>query len=497
MNYFDFVKILSPEIVLLLVAMGIIGMGCRGGKFAEAGACAFLSFVGVLLAVGALIFCAPDGQMAGGMIVLDPLVRLVKFAILAMVAVAVVLLQADRPSYHVAENFAMLLFAAIGLLLIVGTEEMLVIFVGLELAGLALYALAGFARSDLGAAEAALKYFLFGSVAAAFLLYGMSLIFGVCGTTELQAMSAALRKNAQEPILTAGLAMALVGFGFKVAAVPFHLWAPDVYQGAPTPAAAFVASGSKVAGFFILAKFLFIGFGGLEGSAGWGSFAPGWVPMLGVMAALSMVVGNLMALVQKSVRRMLAYSGIGHAGFLLLALMAASAESLEAVVFYTVIYGVATLGAFGVVGVVVRERGGDSFSRFAGLVKREPVLSFSMLVFLCSLAGLPPLAGFFGKFFLFTAAMGAGGILGAAPGLLWLVALALFFSAVSLYYYLLVLKQIFFVSEDGVAGCRGEGLGVVPRAVIFLLAVVTVGLGCFPDLLLGPIHRAVEVLLGN
>lgn len=489
MNYLEFTTFLLPEIILLITALAVIGLGFVCQNTASSTATpnklsAAISTIGILLAGAVLLFLSPEGNILGSMIVLDPLTRLFKVALLGMTLISALLLLENRPTHYGAENFAMLLFAAIGMLLIIGTEELLMIFVGLELTGLALYTLVGFAQNDKRSAEAALKYFLFGSVAAGFLLYGLSLIFGVSGSTELRLIGKAFQKGIPDPILTAGLAMALAGFGFKVAAVPFHLWSPDVYQGAPPPAAAFIASGSKVAGFFILAKVVLLGFAGLEGSAGWGNFAPGWVPMIGLLAALSMVVGNLAALVQQSVRRLLAYSGIGHAGFILLALMAGTPFAFMAMLFYVVIYGIATLGAFGIVAVVLRSRNGDSLKDFAGMGKDSPLLAFCMVVFLASLAGLPPLAGFFGKFYLFTSAIGAD------KSLIWLVILALFMSAVSLYYYLLVVKQIFFASaSDKTPTIHASCL---TNWVCFALALVTIGLGCFPELLLHPIRVAVE-----
>ncbi len=494
MNYIEFTVFLLPEIVLLVTALAVIGIDCArrgkaatgaGGTLASASLCA----AGILVAALIILIMPQEGRIAGGMLVLDPLTRLFKLVLLAMTLVAVLMLMETRPVRHVGENFAVMLFAAIGMMLVVGTEELLVLFIGLELTGISLYVLVGFARSDIRSAEAALKYFLFGSVSAAFLLFGLSLIYGFSGSTELGEIGVAMQAGGMEPLLAVGLVMTLVGFGFKVAAVPFHLWAPDVYQGAPAPAAALVASASKVAGFFILAKVLLLGFAGAEGGAAWGGFQPGWVPLIGVMAALSMVVGNLAALVQNRVRRLLAYSGIGHAGFMLIALMAATPAALASVLFYVVIYGLTTLGAFGVVTVVLRAREGDRLSDFAGMSRQAPLLSFSMLIFFVSLAGLPPLAGFFGKFYLFTSAMGAQAAPGGQPGMLWLVLLALVMSAISLYYYLLVLKQIFFVeAAEGTPVIRASKTGTWTCSI---LAAATIVLGCYPGILLGPIRLAV------
>ena len=248
--------------------------------------------------------------------------------------------------------------------------------------------------------EAALKYFLFGGMSAAFLLFGFSLLYGLSNSTSLTQIASAIHGQSLNPLLIIAIVTTVIGLGFKVAAVPFHFWAPDVYQGAPVPSAAFIASGSKVASFFIFFQVMVIGFAGAEGSAAWLHFAPGWVSVIAVVAAFSMVLGNLVAIVQSSVRRLLAYSAIAHAGYMLLALLSHTQQSLAALLYYVVTYALATLGAFGVIAVVEKQTGGDQLSDFDGLSRRAPVLSFCLFIFLLSLAGIPPLAGFFGKFYL-------------------------------------------------------------------------------------------------
>jgi NADH-quinone oxidoreductase subunit N len=273
--------------------------------------------------------------------------------------------------------------------------------------------------------------------------------------------------------------MTLVGLGFKVAAAPFHFWAPDMYQGAPVPSAALIASGSKVAGFFIFYQVMVIGLAGVEGSGVWHGYTSGWVPIVATVAALSMVLGNLVAILQTSVRRLLAYSAIAHTGYMLLGIVSHTDQSFRALLYYAITYALTVLGAFGVVAVVEEETGGDTFSDFAGLSRRAPVPSFCMLIFMLSLAGIPPLAGFFGKFYLFSS------VLTSTPGtlgLLWPVVLAIALSAVSLYYYLKVLKYIYVTkpSED-TAPIRVSALR---QAVLCLIALSVVLLGCAPNLLL-------------
>jgi NADH-quinone oxidoreductase subunit N len=271
----------------------------------------------------------------------------------------------------------------------------------------------------------------------------------------------------------------MVGLGFKVAAVPFHFWAPDVYQSAPAPSAAFIASGSKLAGFFIFYQVMVLGLAGAEGSGTWHAYASGWVPVVAIVAALSMVLGNLVAIRQTSVRRLLAYSAIAHAGYMLLGILSHTDQSLGALLYYAITYALTVLGAFGVVAVVEEEAGGDTISDFAGLSRRAPVPSFCMLIFLLSLAGIPPLAGFFGKFYLFSS------VLTSTPGtlgLLWLVVVAIAMSAVSLYYYLKVLKYIYVI--DPSTDAAPIRVSVLRQVVLCLIAFSVVLLGCAPNLLL-------------
>jgi NADH-quinone oxidoreductase subunit N len=360
------------------------------------------------------------------------------------------------------------------------------IFISLELTSLSLYILTAFNKRNVKSAEAALKYFLFGGMSAAFTLFGLSLLYGLSGATNLGQIAAALKGKGLDPLLIVAIVMTVIGFGFKVAAVPFHLWAPDAYQGAPTPSAAFIASGSKVASFFIFAKVMLLGFAGAEGSGAWRQFISGWVPAIAIVAALSMVLGNLVAIVQSSVRRLIAYSAIAHAGYMLLGVMSHSGQSIASLLYYAVTYGLTTLGAFGVVAIVEDSLGEEKLTSFAGLSRRAPIVSFCMLVFMLSLAGIPPLAGFFGKFYVFAAAVKNG-----APnlGLLWLVILAVAMSAVSLYYYLQVLKQIYVA--DVPTNAVALRVPMTTQVVLSLAALGVVVFGCAPNLLVGVLQRCV------
>src|SRR6202047_1411081 len=255
-----------------------------------------------------------NATLFGGMLVVTPLTSLFKIICIALAFFTVLLACGEPPSRNRAEYLAMILLATVGLMLLVGSEELLMIFIGLELLGLSLYVMAAFDKTDVRSAEAGLKYFLFGSTSSAFTLFGISFIYGMSRTTGLAAIADKLNTGSVQPLLAVGIIMTLVGFAFKIAAAPFHLWAPDVYQGAPFPSAAFIASGSKVASFVVLGKIVIVGFGPFHGSAAWHAVVAGWSPVLAVLAALSILVGNLVALAQSNVRRLLAYSAVAHAG---------------------------------------------------------------------------------------------------------------------------------------------------------------------------------------
>src|SRR5438309_8023207 len=263
-----------------------------------------------------------------GLLVVDPLTQWVKQGVLVLTLFTAWVSIDSTFTDHTGEYFALVLLATVGMMFLVSAEDILMIFISLELTSLSLYILTAFNKRNLKSAEAALKYFLFGGMAAAFTLFGLSLLYGLSGATNLGQIAAALKGKGLDPLLVLAIVMTVIGFGFKVAAVPFHLWAPDAYEGAPTPSAAFIASGSKVASFFIFAKVMLLGFAGAEGSGAWRAYAPGWVPIIAVVAAASMVLGNLTAIVQTSVRRLLAYSAIAHAGYMLLGVLSHAGASL-------------------------------------------------------------------------------------------------------------------------------------------------------------------------
>ena len=481
MSYLELLRLAAPEAVLVVTALVVLALGLMSGR--TRGLCSGVAAAGLLFAVSAVLLLPAQATLFDGMLVVTPLTSLFKIVCLVLAFFTVLLARGNGAFPHHGEYLALLLLATIGLMLLVGSEELLVIFIGLELTGLSLYIMAGFDKTDVRSAEAGLKYFLFGSTASAFTLFGISLIYGMTDATGLAAISAKL--GGMTPLLAAGIVMTLIGFAFKIAAAPFHLWAPDAYQGAPIPSAAFIASASKVASFVVLGKIVLVGFGPAQGSAGWHAMIAGWAPLLAALAALSILVGNLVALAQSNVRRLLAYSAVAHAGYTLLGLVAGGREGFSATLFYTTVYAFTLVGAFGVVALVRRETGGDEFSHFAALRSRSPLLAGCMAIFMLSLAGLPPLAGFFGKFYLFAAALRVGG----NQGLLWLVALALFGSLISFYYYLMVLKVIFV--DRSSSPLPGLKMDLLQRSSIAVLAGVVLFLGIFPGSLVGKISSSL------
>jgi NADH-quinone oxidoreductase subunit N len=507
-SYLELLRLASAEAVVVISSLVVLAIGLvnrrdtavaevssarpptrAAGTAGATGWCSLVAALGIVIAIVAVLMLPRSASLFGEMVVITPLTSLFKVICLGLAFFTVCLVRSEKSLRNPGEYLAIILLATVGLMLLVGSEELLMIFIGLELLGLSLYVLAAFDRTDARSAEAGLKYFLFGSTSSAFTLFGISLIYGMSGTTGLAAISSKLAAAPVQPLLATGIVMTLIGFAFKIAAAPFHLWAPDAYQGAPIASAAFIASGSKVASFVVLGKIVLVGFAPVHGNAGWHAMAAGWSPILAALAALSILIGNLAALAQTNVRRLLAYSAVAHGGYTLLGLVAGSRDGFSATLFYVAVYAVTLVGAFGVVAVVRSETGGDDLRNFSGLAARAPLLAGCMAVFMLSLAGIPPLAGFFGKFYLFSATLRAGG----NYGLLWLVALALFGSFVSLYYYLIVLKAIF-VDEPSltISSSPHRSSDLLQQITVVVLAAAILLLGLMPDTLAARILAAVS-----
>jgi NADH-quinone oxidoreductase subunit N len=482
MNYLQTLQLAAPETIVTLTVLVVLGTDLtvmRGKSIASRfNVGALLSILGCASAALLAFTRHADANLFNGLLVVSPSSDFIKVALLVLTIFTILISTSGKFTDHIGEYLSLILLATIGLMFLASTEDLLMIFVSLEFASMSLYILTAFNKHNEKSAEAALKYFLFGGMSAAFLLFGFSLLYGISGSTNLGGIAQSIAGNGLDPLLLVALVMTVIGFGFKIAAVPFHLWAPDAYEGAPTPSAAFIGSGSKVASFFILAKILTFGFAGTEGSAVWHGYIAGWTPVLAIVAALSMVLGNLTAIVQTSVKRLLAYSAVAHAGYMLLGVLSNTPPSQSALMFYVITYGITTVGAFGVVSVVEQATGGDTIANFKGLSKRAPGLSLCLLIFLLSLGGIPPLAGFIGKFFLFSTTVMADE---NHLGLLWLVILAIAMSAISFYYYLRVLKAAYV--EDAAAGAPAVKVPLLTFLSLVLLALLVILFGCAPDLL--------------
>jgi NADH-quinone oxidoreductase subunit N len=485
MNYLDLLKFAAPETIVVLTALAVLTIGLTSARASLF--CPIFAAIGTVIAIVAILKLSAHANLFGGMLVISPLNSLFKIICLTLALLTVPLAASEKSLRNPGEYIALILLGAVGLMLLVGSEELLMIFIGLELLGLSLYVLAAFDKTDIRSAEAGLKYFLFGSTASAFTLFGISLVYGMSGTTALALIGQKLTTTTIQPLLAIGIVMTLIGFAFKIAAAPFHFWAPDAYQGAPIPSSAFISSGSKVASFVVLGKIVLVGFGPAHGSADWHAMIAGWSPVLAALAALSILLGNFVALAQTNVRRLLAYSAVAHGGYTLLGIIAGGRDGFSATLFYTSLYAVTLIGAFAVVGVVRRETGGDNLENFSGLAARSPFLAGAMSIFLLSLAGLPPLAGFFGKFYLFSTALRSG----PNHGLLWLVALALFGSFISLYYYLIPIKMMFVDKPSETGHWSHVTSHLVANATIAALAAAVIFFGVMPQTLAARIIAAL------
>ena len=361
------------------------------------------------------------------------------------------------------EYYALLLFAAVGMVLMAAATDLITIFLGLETMSIAVYVLAGIWHQRLASNEAALKYFLLGAFASGFLLYGMALIYGATGSLQLAVIAEQVAAQGSSTLLLVGMGLLLVGFGFKIAAAPFHVWTPDVYEGSPTTITAFMAVGVKAAAFAAFARIFLHTLDAVHTE---------WEGVVWVIAVLTMTVGNLTALVQTNIKRMLAYSSVAHAGYVLVAMVAGKDLGGAALMYYLVAYGFMNLGAFGVVLALNRQgEANEELSDYAGLGFRYPALGMAMAIFMLSLTGVPPLVGFTGKFYVFSAAVKAGYIGLAVIGVLN--------SAVSAYYYVRVIVTMYMQEDE--KGLEIAALRPALSLAIIIAAAGTVLLGIFPS----------------
>ena len=371
--------------------------------------------------------------------------------------------------------YLLILLATFGMMLMAAGNELIIVFLGLELMSLSLYVLAGYFRESPASSEAGMKYLLLGAFASAFFLYGIALIYGATGTTSIPQIAEHLTANGKSPLLLAGTFLLIVGFGFKVAIVPFHQWAPDVYEGAPTTIAAFISAGPKAAGFAAFLRIFLVALPEIQTE---------WSTAIVLLAMLTMTVGNVIAIAQTNIKRMLAYSSIAHAGYVLIGLAAANSDGQKSAVFYLLVYCVMNIGAFGAV-ILARTADGESLmiSDYAGLGFRKPLLGMFMTVMLLSLAGFPPTAGFVGKLYLFKSAIGAG------ADLYLLVIVGAINTAISAYYYLRVVVTMYMREPEEELEYKSYPSTLIIGLVLAAIGIMLIGI--LPSLLLDPAQKAV------
>ncbi|HYS92781.1 MAG TPA: NADH-quinone oxidoreductase subunit N [Candidatus Acidoferrales bacterium] len=442
---------------------------------------AFVGLAGVVIAlIVTVLLWGSDATGFQGMAVLD---NLSLFATLVIgYATGLVLLESidylKRRGMESGEFYILVLFAAAGMVIMAGANDLIVVFLGLETMSLALYVLAGFFRTEIQAGEASMKYFLLGAFASGFFLYGIALIYGATASTNLDKIGAAVKAGAgRDPLLLIGFALLLVGFGFKISAVPFHMWTADVYEGAPTSVTAFIATGSKAAAFAALLRLLLESLRPLQGE---------WTWLFWVLAVLSMTLGNVVAIAQQNLKRMLAYSSIAHVGYMLVGIVAGGGLGGGSVLFYLLVYTFTTAGAFGV--ILLLERGGEEavgIGDTAGLATRHPLAALALALFLLSLVGIPPTAGFVGKFYLFGAAVRSGYV--------WLAVIGVLNSAAAAYYYLRIIVNMYMREPEGPPAVIMPSFAGALAVVVALWGVIQ--LGIFPAPLFDLAQSAVLPLL--
>lgn len=464
-----------PEIALALLILAVLTYD-RLLKPAQRRRVGLLTAWGgvvvLLLTLGIWIFLeVPDTSqnlseslLWGGMIRND-LVTLVFRVIFMATLITVSLISLDVPALQRGEYFALLISATIGFSFMAAGSDMIMLFLSIETASVSLYVLAGFLTSDRRSTEAGIKYFVYGAFASAVMLYGLSLIYGITGQTNVYVIASLVAGAGAIPAEVTGLfllatVMIVAGFGFKISAVPFHFWTPDVYEGAPSPVTAFVSTASKAAGFAVFVRVF------AAGALGAPNFDNEWWAMLVAITIVTMTLGNLLAIFQSNIKRMLAYSSIAQAGYALIGLVALTPDGSGATMFYLLMYVFTNVAAFGVVVLVSSETGSDDMQDFYGLSRRAPYLALAMLLALLSLGGIPPTAGFIAKFFIFKAAVDAG--------LWWLALIGVLNAFIGLYYYLSVVKYMYLYRSDDeaatipVSRAARVALGVTVLGIIYL-----------------------------
>ena len=455
-----------PEIVLSVCGLAILVFGVLQKKSNPAAICTILTIASMIVA-GILVFASPEGVGYHRVFVGDAFARFMKILSLAGAALALVLSIDYNRSEKIArfEFPVLMLFSTVGTMVMASSENLMTLYVGLELQSLAIYILCAFDRDRLGSAESGLKYFVLGSLASGLLLYGISLVFGFAGTMEYRGLQQALAASAEIPSgLVIGIVFIIVGLAFKISAVPFHMWTPDVYQGAPAPVTAFMAGAPKIAAFALLLRVM---------AGPFGQVTPQWQLLIEILSVASMLFGSLAAIAQTSIKRLMAYSSIGHMGYALIGLAAATPAGMRGTLVYLATYIFMNAGAFATV-VAMRRRGHavERISDLAGLGRTDPALALTMAIFMFSMIGVPPLSGFFGKLLVFSAALQAG--------LPVLVIVGIVSSVIGAFYYLRVVRAMYvdapalpFDRRPASVSFVSIGMGLVTGLFILVLGPVT------------------------
>ena len=469
--------------ILLLVVLHVVG---RNRRSPEA---AILALVGTGMALW-VAWMTPAGEGIGlfeGMVVLDGFA--VFFKVLTALATAIVIFMsidcaelADRTQ---AEYYLFLLSVLLGMFLLSSAGDIVMLYLALELVSIPSYLLAGYLKGKASSTEASMKYVVYGATASGVMIYGFSLLYGMTGSTQISEIGRVLTLGtAPLPAMLAAV-MVTVGFGYKIAAVPFHMWSPDVYEGAPTPVTAFLSVGPKAAGFAVLVRFFYTVFASPDGADGmWKlSSSVDWPFLFAVLSAVTMTVGNLVAINQRNVKRLLAYSSIAHAGYMLMGFVLLTTVGLKAILFYLVVYLFMNLGAFYVVVLVANGSRSEDISDFSGLGSRAPFAAVSLAIFLFALTGIPPFSGFIGKVYLFAEVINRG--------VYWLALVAALNSVISLYYYARIVK-VMFLEDPTQAG--DLPLALVPRVMLAILVVPTLLLGIYWEPVIRVTEASVRIL---
>jgi len=463
---------LEIGLALLILVIFVVGLSTRGEDRRRVGV---VAAIGLVVLLGLSWRAEPGAVLFGGTFVQDELAIFSKrlFLVATLLGVLGSLALRGQPfarratEYHVA-----MLGSLLGMLVLASARELILLFVAFELMSIPLYVLTGFRKREEESVEAALKFFLIGTVSSAFIVYGLSFVYGIAKTTDLSGVATALRDG--HPLLVLGMMLTLGGLGFKIAAFPFHMWVPDTYEAASTPFVAWLSVAPKAAGFVVMFRLY------LEGV---GDPVLLWVPVTAGLATITIIAGNLMAIPQQNLKRLLAYSGIAHIGYMLVGFAAVSADGVAMMLFYLVAYLFGNMGAFFVVEAVAQSDGSEALVAYRGLAQRSPLLALCMLLFLLSLGGIPFVAGFWAKLYVFWAA--------AERGMYWLVLVGAILTVVALFYYLLVAKRMYIDAPE-----RTQPVAVSPFLAFSILvcAAGVVGLGIYPKPLVMAALRAASGL---